>query len=157
MGWMDSRKYFCMFSETLTDVANAPVHTMLPVPGYEAISNFPETGPGPLYTLDSLTHIYCYMDDVITAFQGVPELQRQVFDGNVRALKWIFLLLSVEAKGSVSAKKLRAREGGYTYVKEVLRWTINTESVMVTLPERKLQELDQLLAIPLTQQHIGRK
>ena len=37
MGWVDSPKYFCTFSETLTDVANALVHTPLPVPAYSAI------------------------------------------------------------------------------------------------------------------------
>ena len=37
MGWVDSPKYFCTFSETLTDVANALVHTPLSVPAYSAI------------------------------------------------------------------------------------------------------------------------
>ena len=70
MGWVDSPKYFCAFSETLTDVANALVHTSLPVTAYGAILEIPETGPGPPHTIDSLTHIYCYMEDVITTMQG---------------------------------------------------------------------------------------
>ena len=87
MGWLDSPNYFCAFSETLTDVANALVHTSLPVPGYGTIYKIPETGLVPLYTLDSLTHIYFYMDDVITAVQGRLDQQHQVFDGTVQALK----------------------------------------------------------------------
>ena len=61
MGWVDSPNYFCAFSETLTDVANVLVHTSLPVPAYGAILAIPETGLGPPHTMDSLTHIDCYI------------------------------------------------------------------------------------------------
>ena len=70
MGWVDSTKYFYAILETLTAVGNALVHTYLPMPAYGAISEIPETGPGPPHTLDSLTHIDCSMNDVITAVQG---------------------------------------------------------------------------------------
>ena len=79
MGWMDSPKYFCAFSDTLMNVANTLVYTWLPVPGYGVISKIPDTGPVPPYTLDNLTYIECYMDDVITAVQGGLERQRQAF------------------------------------------------------------------------------
>ena len=72
MGWVDSPKLFCTFSETLTDVANALVDSELPVPEYGAISKIPSTGPGPPHTPESLTHIDCYMDDVISVVQGGP-------------------------------------------------------------------------------------
>ena len=61
------------------DVSSDLVRTLLPVPEYRTMVNIPETGMVPPHTLDSLTHIDCYMDDVITAVQGVPEQQRQVF------------------------------------------------------------------------------
>ena len=67
---VDSPKFFCAFSETLTDVTNALVETDLPVPSYSPISEIPVTGTGPPHTLKSLTHIYCYMDNVISAVQG---------------------------------------------------------------------------------------
>ena len=57
MGWMVSPKLFCAFSETLMDVANALVHTLIPVPGPGAITKIPNTYPGPPHNLDSLTHI----------------------------------------------------------------------------------------------------
>ena len=63
---MDSPKYFCALSETLTDVANALVQTSLPVPAHGAILEIPETGPVPPPTIDSLIYIDCYMHDVIT-------------------------------------------------------------------------------------------
>ena len=75
MWWVASTKFLCALLETLTDVANALVHTSILVPGYNAIVNNLKIGPGPPYTLDSLTHINCYMDDVITAVQGRPKRQ----------------------------------------------------------------------------------
>ena len=70
IGWVDSRKFFYAFSKTLTGVANAVLHTLILVPGYGGITKIPKTSPGPPHTLDSLTHIYFYIDDVITVVQG---------------------------------------------------------------------------------------
>ena len=75
MGWVDSSKFFCTFSKTLTGVANALVDTDLPVPSYGAISEIPATRTGPPHAPESLNHIYCYMDDVISAVQGGPDQQ----------------------------------------------------------------------------------
>ena len=66
MGWMGSSKFFCALSGTLTNVANALVHTSLPVLGYITVTKIPETGTGPIQNLDRPTHIDCDMDDVIT-------------------------------------------------------------------------------------------
>ena len=108
MGWVESPKYFCAFSETLTDVANALVDADLPVPAYGAISALLATEPGPLHTLASLTHIDYYIDDVIAVVQGGAERQHQVFDSTVHALKWIFPSLTGKSKDLVSVKKLLA-------------------------------------------------
>ena len=37
MGWVDSPKFLCAFSETMTDVENAQVKSELPVPSYNYI------------------------------------------------------------------------------------------------------------------------
>ena len=81
MVWVDSPKFFCAFSEILTDVANAPVETELPVPAYGSITKTPSTRPAPPHTCERLTHIDCYTDDTISAVKGGPERQHQVFDG----------------------------------------------------------------------------
>ena len=67
--WVDSPKYLCVLSETLTDVENKLVHTSLTVLGYGDTVKIPETGLSPPHTQDSLNHIDFYMDDVITAVQ----------------------------------------------------------------------------------------
>ena len=128
-------------------MANTLVDTDLPVPAYGSIYNLLSTGMGPPHTCRRLTHIACYI------VQGEPECQHRVFDSTVCDLKWPFLSLPDEAKDSVSAKKLLEGEGGWTCVKEVLGWIIET----VALPERKLQELQDLLAIQTTNRRMGRK
>ena len=151
MGWVYSPKFFCAFSETLIDVVNALVDSELPVPAYGAISEIPSTGPGPPHTPESLTHIDCYMDNVISVVQGGLDRQHRVFDGTVRSLKWLFPSLPGELKDLVSVKNLVAGEGDWTCVKEVLGWILDTEAGTVTLPERKLEELLTLMNIPPTQ------
>ena len=58
----------------------------------EPFQKYPETGPSPPHNLDSLTHIDCYMYNVITSVQGGSDQQYGVFDGTVQALKWISVL-----------------------------------------------------------------
>ena len=55
----------------------------------------------------------------------------------------------------VITKKLLAGEGDWTCVKEVLGWILDTEAGKVTLSQRKLKELFNLLDIPSTQRRMG--
>ena len=157
MGWVDSPKFFCAFSEILTDVANAPVETDLPVPAYGSITKTPSTRPAPPHTCERLTHIDCYTDDTISAVKGGPERQHQVFDGTVSALKWIFRSKPGESKDLASVKKLLPGEGDWNCVKEVLGRTIDKEAGTVALPEQKLRELLTLVDIMPTQRRMGPK
>ena len=72
MGWVDEYKFFCALSETLTDTADALLDTDLTILAYGVISKITSTGSPPYHTCESLTHIYCYMNDVISAVQGGP-------------------------------------------------------------------------------------
>ena len=90
---------------------NALVNADLPIPAYGAISVLPATDMGFPHTLTSLTHIDCYMDDIIAMVQGGGEGQHQVFYSSVHALKCLFPLLPVEDKDSVLVNKLLAGEG----------------------------------------------
>ena len=51
----------------------------------------------------------------------------------------------------MSVKNILAGEGGWTCVKEVLGWILDTEAGTVTLPEGELKELLTLVDIPATQ------
>ena len=57
----------------------------------------------------------------------------------------------------MSVKKLVVGEGGWTCIKEVIGWILDTEAGTVTLLERKLEELLALVDIPATQRRVGRK
>ena len=57
----------------------------------------------------------------------------------------------------VFVKKVLARDRYRAFVKEVLGWILDTEAGTVTLPERKLQGLCDLLAIPTTLRRMDRK
>ena len=57
----------------------------------------------------------------------------------------------------MSVKNLLEGDGDWTYVKEVLGWTLDTEAGTVTLLERKLQELLTLVDILETQRWMVRK
>ena len=120
---------------------NALVNAYLPVPAHGDISVLPAIETRPPHTPESLTHIDCYMDDVISTVQGGTERQHRVFNSTLYALKWLPPLLPRESKDSMSVKKLLTREGDWECVKEVLGWIIDTKSGTVALPERNLQEL----------------
>ena len=81
------------------------------------------------------------MDYAISPVQGGAERQHRFFYSTVRALKWIFPLIPVEAKDSVSVKNLLVGEVDWECVKEFLGCIIDIEVGTVALPERKLQEL----------------
>ena len=124
MGWVDSPKFFCAFSERMKDSANALVDTELPVPDYGFIAKIPSTGPASLYTLDSLNNIYFYMDDIVSKVQVGPEQQHQVFDCTVFSLKWLFPSLPVESKHSVSVETILTGQSNWTCDKEVMGYFI---------------------------------
>ena len=95
------------------------------------------------------------MNDFISAVQGGPDFQHRVFDGTVRALKWLLPSFLGELKYLVSMKKIVMGEKGWTCVKEVMGWILDMEAGTVTLPDRKLEELLNLVDIPTTQCRMG--
>ena len=72
---VESPKFFCAFLETLTDLANALIHTLILIPEYGDIYKVPKTGTGLSQNLDSLTNIDFYIDYFITSLQGGTEQQ----------------------------------------------------------------------------------
>ena len=88
-------------------MVNALVDANLPVPAYRAISALPSTEPPLSHTPVSLTHIDCYMDDVISVVKGGgADRKNRVFESKVRALKWLSTSPPGEAKDSLLVKNL---------------------------------------------------
>ena len=65
-------------------------------------------------------------------------------------------LATGESKDLVSVNTILGGEGDWACVKEVIRWIVNTKAETVALPERNIQELRNLLAIPTNQRQMGR-
>ena len=98
------------------------------------------------------------MDEVLSEVRGGwVDQQHQVIDSIVCAIKWIFPLLPGKAKDLVSNKKLLAGEVDWECMKEVLCWIVDTEAGRVSLPERNIKELYDLLDIPTYQRRMDRK
>ena len=57
----------------------------------------------------------------------------------------------------MSVKNLLAGEGDWTCVKDILRWTLDTEAGTFTLPEKKIWQLLTLVDTPATQLRMVRK
>ena len=89
----------------------------MPVTVYGAIAKIPSTRVPPPHMRDSLTHVDCYMDGVISVVHGGPERQHQVFDGTVLSLKWLFPSIPGYSKDSVSVNQVLVGEGDWTCVK----------------------------------------
>ena len=119
-------------------MANSLVDTDLPVLPYSAISDIPATSLAPPHTPESLAHINFYMNDVISAFQGDPDLQHRFFYVTVCSLKWRFLLLPGELKYLVILKYFISGKGYWDCFKEVMGCILDTEAGTFILPERKL-------------------
>ena len=107
-------------------MVNSIVNTLLIILQYSVIANIPKKEQFPLNTLDSLTQIYFYMYEVITAVQVGSERQCQLSDGTIRALKWLLLSFPNKENDPVSLKNLLEGDKYWTCVKEVLGWTIYT-------------------------------
>ena len=112
MGWVESPKVFCDLSETLMYVVNVIINKSLLVPGFGSISKIPNTGLGLPQTWDILTHIDCYICDLITEVQCGPNHKLQVFNGTIQTLKFIFLSFFDKMKYYVGVKNILAGGGG---------------------------------------------
>ena len=97
------------------------------------------------------------MDDVISAVQVGQSDNTESLTAQSMLSNGPPPLLPREAKDLVSVKRILAGEVNWECVKEVFGWIIDTKSGTFALPECKLQELWDLLGIPISQQHIGRK
>ena len=131
------------------------VEKSLTIPWYKVISNTMKTGIYPPYTPDILTHIYCYINDFVTAVQGMSERQDRVFDDTVQVIKWLFPSLMVKVKFLVNVNKIQAGEFIWPCTKELLEWSMNKEAVTVSLLYLNHYEILTLIYFPDSKLHMS--
>ena len=95
------------------------------------------------------------MDDFMALTQGDRDQQERVTELLLRAIKEIFPSVPGEFKDSVSLKKALQGDGSWLPVKEILGWILDTSQGTLQLPEKRRQELRQLLQIPASQRRIS--
>ena len=91
-----------------------------------------------------------YADDFIAAVQGSATTRRNAMRTLLHVLDSVFRPLSPSDNPNrqepASVKKLRKGDGNWSTRKTVLGWVIDTVAQTITLPERRLDRLNAILA-----------
>jgi hypothetical protein len=183
MGWVESPPYFCMATETVTDLANDELwymHRRPPLPHRldETANTLPPDHrhhkPEARTSHPSSTQpIACcdvYIDDFIGACQGSHNHRINVRRLLLHQLDKVFRPLTPEDVARhrdepASIKKLKTGDGAWTTKKVILGWQVDTVSKTLALPPHRYARLHEILDdLPRTkhrvslrkwQQHIG--
>lgn len=182
MGWVNSPPYFSAATETaadlmnrrlqrnhdepphrLEDIAIHPEPTSDPVPPIAAPTpitlTVPATTPHEPHYKRPMKYADIYVDDFIAAVQGSATTRRNAMRTLLHVLDSVFRPLSPSDNPNrqepASVKKLRKGDGNWSTRKTVLGWVIDTVAQTITLPERRLDRLNAILAdISPTQRRI---
>jgi hypothetical protein len=178
MGWTQSPPYFCAFTETIADEANARINqwrreaphrldqladTTIPLPSQP----LPATLHRPRDPLLPTHHrikafVDVFVDDFIAGAQGNTTRLQNIRRILMGAIDDVFRpLQSSDSKfrrEPISTDKLEKGDGAWTTVKKLLGWVIDSVNMTITLPERRLARLEELLSsLPPTRKRISVK
>lgn len=184
MGWTQSPPAFCAVTETIADLANhrlrrhinpANQHRLdeladspstdavrLPVSLGDTATSVPSPNPmlaafsRPLRTVD------VFVDDFIGAAQGPPARLRRIRRTLMESIDEVFRPLQPHdppfRTEPISVSKLAKGDANWSSCKKILGWIVDSESMTLTLPPRRLQRLQELLdSIPHTQHRLALK
>ena len=134
---MNSPKFFCDTSETVTNNANNyaldPTSTFVVYPPTAMVY---KTSYGATTSPNRLQYVDVYMDDILCDAQGDPTIQHRVYDPTIRSLKEISPSLPGEAKDFAILKKSLAEDKEQATIKEILGWVIDTHWGTLTLSSK---------------------
>jgi hypothetical protein len=164
MGSAQSPPFFCAFTETIADVTNS---TSTPTPS----TYLPHPLLAPSKTSDSptstafhptatvlgspnappLAYTDVYVDDFITLAQRPHHLP--TLSALLHTIDAVFPNLpNTVRRPVISAKKMAQGNMSFSTQKWILGWDVDTHSMTLPLPPRRLQNLRQLI-LPLLHQH----
>ena len=185
MGWTESPPYFCAFTETIADVANARIlkwrnpkkHPLTrdadSTPASpEPFPDRPRPGTVPTIRIPGrrnpllpdrrriLATVDVFVDDFIAAAQGSKRRLNRVRRILMHAIDDVMRPVDSDdptfRKQPISVKKLRQGDACWSTIKKVLGWIIDSVAMTISLPPRRLQRLAELLAsIPETQSRLA--
>jgi len=172
MGWTQSPPAFCTVTETIADLANRRLHRHGPYPRahrLESLANTPSTDqvaappdparstastlppPNPLLSYFSrpLAAVDVFMDDFIGVAQGSPAQLTKTRRHLLHTIDSVFRPLSATDSPfrtePISVTKLLKGDAAWAPCKKILGWIIDSHSMTITLPPRRLQRLADLL------------
>jgi hypothetical protein len=169
MGWTYSPPYFCAFTETATDIANAsltnstlPPHPLehtsqlatLPAEEQFHTTAFCPLGPP---SLPPLAAVDVYLDDFMAIAQRPRHLP--TMRSLLHSVDAIFYNTphSATRRAVISQSKIDKGEATWSTQKTLLGWHIDTAAMTLTLPPHRQTRLLSLLADIPTRQRVSRK
>jgi hypothetical protein len=175
MGWKLSPPYFCAFTETAADIANAALHTQTPLPPQHALEALSQLNSAPIIIPNlratsapdaihqwktPIAYTDVYMDDFIGISQPATAGQ------TLRAILWgihsVFRgtphpVDTPTRKQVISASKLAMGDGQWSTQKPILGWLVDTVAGTIHLLPHKAQRLHELLSTYLPLKRTSRK
>jgi hypothetical protein len=160
MGWTYSLPYFCAFTETAADLANAAIqenhpprthplvtksqHTATPVPKADSFSPLAVHPP----TMPAASPPLIYIDDFLAIAQ-----KSRLLSTLQHTLQGIFSIFRdtldpVDAstrKHIISHSKLQKGDAAWSTSKTILGWLFNTEDMTISQPPHKADPLHSIL------------
>ena len=182
MGWTQSPPAFCMVTETIADLANRRLHNHHVPPPYhrlEPLARSPATDavhlPPPLrpssvplpppnprlsYLQRPLATVDVFVDDFLGAAQGSESSLSHTRRTLMHAIDTVLRPLDASDIPSrtepISTTKLLKGDANWATCKKMLGWIIDSHSMTLTLPPRRLQRLADILdSIPSTQRRLS--
>jgi hypothetical protein len=169
MGWSLSPPFFCAFTETVTDMANAssshpalPLHPLedtlqlSPIPGrleFHAGALLPVGKP----SLPPLSTVDVYLDDFMAiAQQPRHKKTMRCLLHSIDAIFYDTPSPSVR-RHIISESKIAKGEASWSTTKTILGWNIDTATMTLALPEHRQHRLLSSLRLMGTKQRVSRK
>lgn len=179
MGWKNSPPNFCAVTETIADVANErirkwevpPTHhleelanTPTPVPGQdEPVTRYTRRRDPQLPRRDRLVaSTDVFVDDFVGLAQGSQTRRNKVRRIVMGAIDDVFRPNDEYDKPTrrepISTDKLKKGDAAWETRKKILGWMLDTECMTISLPERRVKRLGEILdSIPRHQRRITKK
>jgi hypothetical protein len=183
MGWTQSPPAFCTVTETIADLTNAQLHRrrhwpphrldaladspsqdsiFLPDPTTDSLStttSLPTTNPLLQRSRRPLAAVDVFVDDFIAMSQ--PSTQARTRRTLMHTIDQVFRPLSPDdpphRTDPISVTKLAKGDAAWSTCKKLLGWIVDSSSMTLTLPPRRLQRLAELLDdIPPAQKRLSR-
>jgi hypothetical protein len=167
MGWAQSPPYFCAFTETCADMANAflALNTVLPIhalkaetqPNHQRPCQPPQsTQPWQATPPNApIAHVDVYIDDFILAAQHTR--LDDTMRATVHSIETVFHNDPASPRRQViSCSKLSKGDGSWSTTKRILGWDIDTALQTIHLPPHRRARIEELIIPLLTQSRVSR-